>query len=143
VKSPAVKDKSTAVEKSAAQSAPQRSDTRQVAIEIARLALGSRCHSVNVLHVSDLGSVTDYMIIATGTSGRQMKGVADEIEDFANEHGHHVMSRTKTGEGDEQWILLDFVDFVVHLFLDEARQFYDLDSLWGDAKKVQWKEKKD
>ena len=141
MKSPAVKNVSVAPE------TQPRSDTRHVAIEIARLALGSRCHSVNVLDVSEVSSVTDFMILATGTSGRQMKGVADEIEDFANEHGHTVINRTRTnmgaGEGDEQWILLDFVDFVVHLFQDEARQFYDLDSLWGDAKKVQWKEKKD
>ena len=117
---------------------PKRRDTRQTAIDVARLALASRCHTVNVLDVAELSGLTDYLILATGTSGRQMKGVADEIEEAVAEGGHHVMSRSVS---DESWILLDFVDFVVHLFSDEARQYYDLDNLWGDAKRVQWKEK--
>jgi len=64
-----------------------------------------------------------------------MKGIADEIEDEASKIGHHVISRSI----DEQWILLDFVDVVVHIFAQDARMFYDLESLWGDAKTVEWK----
>ena len=91
-----------------------------------------------MLDVRELSGITDYMILATGTSDRQMKGIAHEIEAEVAPDGHHAISRSM----DDQWVLLDFVDFVVHLFNDEARHYYDLDSLWGDAKKVEWKEKK-
>jgi len=64
-----------------------------------------------------------------------MRAVADEIEEIAEGKDHRVMSRSI----DEQWILLDFVDVVVHVFEQDARLFYDLESLWGDAKRVEWK----
>jgi len=87
------------------------------------------------MDVKGLSPITDYFVLATGTSGRQMKAVADEMEEVGATKGHVVISRSI----DEQWILLDFVDVVVHVFAQEARQFYDLESLWGDAKRVEWK----
>ncbi|MGN6626946.1 MAG: ribosome silencing factor [Tepidisphaeraceae bacterium] len=111
-------------------------DSRAFAIEIAKLANDSRCHSVVVLDVREVSPVTDFLVLGTGTSDRQMKGVGNEIERMAEEqHDEHVMSRAK----DENWILLDFVNVVVHLFSQDARMYYDLDSLWGDAKRVDWK----
>lgn len=79
--------------------------------------------------------MTDYFVIGTGTSARQMRAVADELEDLAKERGDHVMSRSI----DDHWIVLDFVDVVIHVFSDEARAFYDLEALWGDAQRVTWR----
>ena len=108
---------------------------RGFAIQAARLAAETRCHSVVVLDVRGLSPITDFLVLATGTSGRQMRGVAGEIEDLGDEIGQHVSGRSNT----DQWILLDYVDIVVHLFEQETRMFYDLDSLWGDAPRVEWK----
>lgn len=88
-----------------------------------------------VLDVREVSPLTDYLVLATGTSDRQMRGVAKEIEELGNNGDQHVMSRSL----DTNWILLDYVDVVVHLFEQDSRMFYDLDSLWGDAPRVEWK----
>ena len=110
-------------------------DGKQFAIEAAKLAAATRCHSVVVLDVRGLSPLTDYLVLATGNSDRQMRGVCGEIEEMGDEIGQHVMTRSLN----EQWILLDYVDVIVHLFEHESRMFYDLDSLWGDAPRIDWK----
>ena len=64
-----------------------------------------------------------------------MRGVGKQIEDLGATLGQHAMSRA----ADEHWMLLDYVDVVIHLFEHDSRLFYDLDSLWGDAPRVEWK----
>ena len=86
--------------------------------------------------MSDLSPVTDYFVLATGTSDRQMRSVADEIAEFGE--GRDFKPLSISGLEGGSWILVDFVDVVLHVFSGEARQFYDLDSLWGDAKRVEW-----
>jgi ribosome-associated protein len=77
------------------------------------------------------------MVLATGTSARQMRSVCDEVAEMAQEqHGERPLSEDV--DQSENWMLIDFVDVVVHVFSQDARQFYDLDSLWGDAKVVDW-----
>jgi ribosome-associated protein len=111
--------------------------TRQFAIESARLAANTRCHNVALLDVRGISPVTDYMVIATGTSPRQMRTVCNDLADWAvNERG--VRPYHADGLESEMWMLIDFVDVVVHVFNPEARLFYDLDSLWGDAQRVEW-----
>jgi ribosome-associated protein len=88
-----------------------------------------------VLDVRGLSPVTDFFVIGTGTSARQMRTVADAVEEYGTEQGNKPISRSV----DEHWILLDYVDVVLHVFSDEARHFYDLESLWGEAKRVDWK----
>lgn len=80
--------------------------------------------------------VTDFFVIGTGTSARQMRTVAEAVEEHGTELGSKPISRSV----DEHWILLDYVDVVLHVFSEEARHFYDLESLWGEAKRVDWKE---
>jgi ribosome-associated protein len=90
---------------------------------------------VVVLDARGLSPVTDYMILATGTSPRQMKTACEEVEELGEPRGYRPLSRSgDTG----QWTCIDLVDVVVHVFSKEARSYYDLDSLWGDARKVQW-----
>jgi ribosome-associated protein len=109
---------------------------RAFAIEAGRLAGHTRCHNVVVLDVTDLSPVTDFFVIASGTSARQMRTVLDELEELGEGRGFRRLARS--GYEGESWMVVDFVDVIVHVFNDESRQYYDLDNLWGDAKKVEW-----
>jgi ribosome-associated protein len=111
---------------------------RKFAIDVARLAANTRCHNVVVLDVRGISPVTDYFVLATGTSPRQMKTVCEDAGEFGAGQDYSPLSQSGT-EGDS-WMLIDFVDVVLHVFSQESRMFYDLDGLWGDAKKIEWKE---
>lgn len=108
---------------------------RGFAVEAARLAQNTRCHAVTILDVSNLSPVTDFFVIASGTSARQMRTVADELSELGEQRGFKAY-RTD-GYESASWIVVDLVDVVVHLFSDEARRYYDLENLWGDAPTVE------
>ena len=108
----------------------------KLAVDVARLTDDTHCQDVLVLDLRGRSPVTDYYVIATGTSDRQLRGVADEIDAAAKKIGSKVWHIA--GAESAQWILLDFVDVVVHLFDAEHRQYYDLELLWGDAPRVEW-----
>ena len=91
-----------------------------------------------MLDVSGISPVTDFLVLATGTSPRQMKTVCDEVEEMAEEKGSRAFSRV--GDDSANWTCIDFIDVVVHVFSAEARSYYDLDGLWGDAKIVEWRD---
>ena len=110
--------------------------SRQFAIDAARMLADTRCHNVAVLDVSGVSPVTDFFVLATGTSPRQMKSASDAVEEMGEPLGFRALSRV--GDDSGNWILLDCVDVVVHVFSQEARSYYDLDGLWGDAKRVKW-----
>src|SRR5437763_16585875 len=103
---------------------------RTFAIAAARHAANTRCTNVVVLEVDGLSPVTDFFVLATGTSARQMRTVADEVAELARENNYPALS--SSGYEGESWILLDCVDVVIHIFNAVARAYYDLDSLWGD-----------
>lgn len=109
---------------------------RHFAIELARLTADTRCTNVVVLDVSSFSPITDFVILATGTSPRQMRTVADDCIELAQTRGFRTMSAG--GYGGNSWICVDLIDVVVHVFSDDARSFYDLDNLWGDAVRVAW-----
>ena len=87
-----------------------------------------------------ISPATDYFVIATGTSDRQMRTVADEISQAARER--ELMRFGRAGYEQGRWILLDFIDVVVHIFDSEYRDYYDLELLWGDAKRLPIKRQK-
>ena len=113
---------------------------RQFAIDAARLASHTHCSNVVVLDVSAISPITDFLVIATGSSARQMRSVGEEIEELGEPL--HFKALSKPGYEASHWILVDFVDVILHLFDDEARAFYDLENLWGDGKPVEWREPK-
>ena len=121
-----------------AESADRTESAKAFAIEAARLAANTRCHDVTVLDVRGLGPVADYFVIASGTSARQMRTVVDELYELGESKNFSPLARS--GYEGESWMLLDCVDVLVHVFSDMARLYYDLDGLWGDAKRVQWQE---
>ncbi|MDB5295313.1 MAG: rsfS, partial [Phycisphaerales bacterium] len=111
-------------------------DTRAFAVEVARMLADTRCHQVTVLDVGPLSPVTDYFVVATGTSGRQMRSAADDVEQLGKSRGFPKLSRS--GDESANWIILDCFNVVVHVFTQDARSYYDVDGLWGDAQRVMW-----
>jgi ribosome-associated protein len=109
---------------------------KEFAIAAAKIAQERHCTDIVVLDLRGLSPATDYFVIATGTSGRQMRTVADETSQAGREQGFPRFGRAGYEQG--RWILLDYVDVVVHLFDPEYRQFYDLDLLWGDADRIDY-----
>jgi ribosome-associated protein len=87
--------------------------------------------------VRELIVITDYFVIASGSTERQVKTIVDEVERVLREV-HEVKPVRREGESDARWVLLDYVDFVVHVFADEEREYYDLERLWADAPRVDW-----
>jgi len=112
----------------------QNTKAKALALTAARLAAERHCTDIVVLDLRDISPATDYFMIATGTSDRQMRSVADEICQAAREQGQQRFGRA--GYDQARWILLDFVDVVIHLFDAEYRDYYDLELLWGDAKRL-------
>jgi ribosome-associated protein len=110
---------------------------KEFAIAAARMAADTRCVDVVVLDVSGVSPITDFLVIGTGTSARQMRSVCDDIEELAKPMGFKPL--TRAGHDGGTWILTDFVNVVVHIFSTEARGYYDLDNLWGDGVRVEWK----
>jgi ribosome-associated protein len=112
----------------------QNSKAKKFALSAAKLAAERHCSDIVVLDLRGISPATDYFMIATGTSDRQMRTVADEICEAAREQGQQRFGRA--GYEQARWILLDFVDVVIHIFDAEYRDYYDLELLWGDAKRL-------
>jgi ribosome-associated protein len=121
----------------ASKSSGDPAQIRDLAIEAARMVSDDKCTDVLLLDVRDLSQVTDYIVIATGTSDRQMRSVLDHVEDLGKEKGFPAYRVSRDDRA--SWLLADFVDVVVHLFEPNARAHYDLEMLWGDAPKVEWR----
>ena len=111
--------------------------TRDFAIEMARTLADSKCTDVILLDVRGRSQVCDFVIIGSGTSQRQMRSAAQEVEDLGKERGQHPY-RTNADEG-STWIVVDFVEIVVHLFEPDQRLYYDLELLHADGKRVDWR----
>lgn len=90
--------------------------------------------NIKLIEIGDISSLADYMVIATGTSSTHVKAIADEVEYQLDEAGISVSHIE--GYRSNSWILLDYVDVIVHIFSDEAREFYDLKRLWQDGKEI-------
>ena len=112
-------------------------DARALAETAARAASAKKADRVVVMDMRELLVITDYFVIASGTSDRQVRTIAEEIERAVKDRAG-VKPVRREGERDSRWILLDFVDFVAHVFLEEESGFYDLERLWADAPRVEW-----
>lgn len=104
------------------------------AVMAAKAISGKKGLDIQIIEISDISVLADYMVIATGTSSTHVKALADEVEYKLDEAGISVSHIE--GYRSNSWILLDYVDVIVNVFSDEAREFYDLDRLWQDGKPV-------
>ena len=111
--------------------------TREFAIDMARTLQDSKCTDVLLLDVRGRSQVCDFVIIASGTSQRQMRAAAQDLEDLGKSRGQHPF-RTNADDG-STWIVVDFVEIVAHLFEPDQRLYYDLELLHAEGKRIDWR----
>lgn len=114
-------------------------DIRQQTIVAARAASAKKGEDPVILEVGGVLAITDAFVITSGSNPRQVRTIAEEVEARVAEECGPKPLRTE-GLDDARWVLLDYGDFVVHVFLDEVRRYYDLERLWSDAPRVDWDE---
>lgn len=96
-----------------------------------RLALDKKGFDVQLLKLTSISSICDYFVIVSGTADVHVKAIANAIIDELTLNGHKPYHKEGLSEG--RWVLLDYIDVVVHVFQEPTRQFYALEKLWGDA----------
>ena len=109
---------------------------RHMATTAARAAAGMFAKDVLIIDLREAVSYTDYFVVASAETERQTRRIVDEVLEKMNEEGYRPRSR-RIDEG-SAWISLDFLDVVVHIFTDEARDYYRLESLWRSAPQEHW-----
>lgn len=109
-------------------------ESKALAIELARALDAKKALGIKILEVEDLTTVTEYFVIATGTSTTHVGALADEADFRLGQLGVNVL-RTEGHDG-KRWILLDYGSVIVHVFTQEAHDYYDLEHLWADAKEI-------
>ena len=103
----------------------------------ARAAESKSGEDTVILAMGALIGVTDAFVITSGRNSRQVRTIVDEVERQLKEN-HDLRPIRVEGQSDAYWVLMDYGDFVVHVFLDDARHFYDLEHLWSAAPRVPW-----
>jgi len=110
----------------------QNSDTATLARTLAKTAIEKLATDVRLVDLRDIVSYTDYFVVCTGSNSRQTKAISDHVIDRMRELGYHK-PRRRESDVDGNWLLLDYVDVVLHVFTPESREFYRLESLWGQV----------
>ncbi len=113
-------------------------DNKQLALEIAKAIDDKKGLDIQVIDVESLCSFADYFVIAHGGSERQVKGLAENVEDALEKH--HVFKKNKEGKENSGWILLDYGDVIVHLFSEEKRRHFNIENLWSDGQFIAFDE---
>ena len=106
--------------------------SKNLAKVLVNAALSKKAYDITILDLRKLTTMTDYFVVCSVDSDTQARAVADEIKNESLEKGE--TSVRKEGYSEGRWILLDYMDVVVHVFHKEMREFYNLEKLWGDAK---------
>ncbi|MEO6989834.1 MAG: ribosome silencing factor [Aquihabitans sp.] len=105
----------------------------------ARAADERSATDIVILEVGPVLALCEYFVIASGANPRQVRAIAEEVESSIGQNGGPKPLRIE-GLSDRQWVLLDYGDLVVHVFLEETRAYYDLERLWADVPRVAWQE---
>lgn len=106
----------------------------EFAVALARLAKDMKCSDVVVCDLRGKSHLTDFILICTGTSDRQIRATSDRMEQYGRKVGEKAFG--VSGYEHAAWIVVDFVDVVVHIFEESYRSYYDLELLWGDAPRL-------
>lgn len=110
----------------------QNPDTAAFARTLAKTAIEKLATDVRLVDLREIVSYTDWFVVCTGANSRQTKAISDHVVERMKELGQH-RPRRRESDTDGSWVLLDYVDVVVHVFTPEAREFYRLESLWGQV----------
>jgi ribosome-associated protein len=114
----------------------KKNDLQHQVIEALLACQDKQADDVAVLELEkDSGAFTDYFVMCSGTNPRQIQAIADAVDERLEALGLRVTHSEGYKQAD--WVLLDYVDFVVHIFSEKARQFYDLERLWKSAKRLE------
>ncbi len=110
-------------------------DSRRLALLCRELADNKKAENIVILDVRELSSVTDYFVIAAGTSEPHLRAIVDEIADRLRED-YDLRPKAIDGTLKAAWVVLDYFDVIVHVMRQDVRERYDLETLWGDAPRV-------
>ena len=112
--------------------------SKERAILCAREAIRFKALDLVILDVSRFSSFADFFIICSGKSGRQVQGIADNLENNLKSQGLKPIGTEGKREG--HWVLMDYGDIIIHVFYEPVRYFYDLESLWSEAPRIAWEQ---
>ena len=116
-------------------------DARKLARQCLELADSKKAEDIIILDVRKLTSITEYFVIATGSSDPHVRAIVDEVSDkLRDDHG--LRPRATESDIQSKWIVLDYDDVIVHVMKPDVRERYDLESLWSDAPRVKPRKKK-
>jgi ribosome-associated protein len=115
-------------------------DSKKLALLCREYADNRKAEDILVLDVRELSSVTDYFVIASGTSEPHLRAIVDEITDKLHDE-HDIRPIRTDGSIQGAWVALDFFDVIVHVMRTDVRERYDLEGLWGDAQRVKPRKK--
>ena len=118
---------------------PERAEAEQFAIASAQMLDDYDCGDIRVMDVRGVSPLTYYLVIASGTSDRQLRSLLKQVAKLGEEQGFERFGDDKDEAA--TWMVADFVEVMVHLFEPNTRGHYDLEMLWGDAPDVQWQRK--
>lgn len=109
-------------------------NSKEKALKIANILDQKKASRIEILEIKDLSIITDYFVICSGESTTQVKALAEHLEEKLSEEGIRPFGVEGAAYG--SWILLDYGDVIVHIFIEEKRQYYDLERLWLDAPRI-------
>lgn len=109
-------------------------DSKKLALKIANQAFAKKGYDVSIIDLTNIASFADYFVICSADSDTQVKAISDDIEKNLRDEG--IKSWHREGYSSLSWVLLDYVDVVVHIFKKDSREFYNLEKLWGDAPSI-------
>lgn len=110
-------------------------NSRDLANNVTELIFSKKGTDVKILDLRELTTIADFFVICSGDSDTQVKAIADEVDKKLRDEG--IKSWHTEGYNSLNWVLIDYVDVIVHVFKKEAREFYNLEKLWGDAPTVE------
>ena len=110
----------------------QTLDAVALADRIAAIAAEKKARDIRVIDLREIVSYTDFFVICSGNTERQTKAIHDAVQESLK-HEERLLPRRAEGDREARWILLDYLDCVVHIFTPEAREYYRLEQLWGEA----------
>jgi len=113
-------------------------ESKTLALTCARLADNKKAENIALLDLREISSVADYFVIVTGSNEPHLRAIVDEITEKLR-LDHNVRPFSTDGARITPWTVLDFIDVLVHVMNDEFRELYDLENLWGDGEKIDFK----
>ena len=112
---------------------------RTLALACAKAADDIQAENIRVWDMREVSSITDYMIVCSGSSMPHLRGILRDVARVVQEE-HGVRPVNKEGNPEARWVVLDFIDVMVHIMHTEMREYYGLETLWADAVEIDWRE---